>query len=89
MRWREGFLHLGQPLKQLLDLLPGQTLNGGVHDLPGERNELCLQRAALRREMDMPFPAVLLVWTRRTSPFFSMFRKRIFRLTHGSSRVQI
>src|ERR1700722_1137213 len=54
-------LHLGQALKQLLDLLPRKALDRCVHPLPGERDQLGFQRASLGGEMNVPFAAVLLV----------------------------
>ena len=60
-RGMQVLLHLGQTLKQLLNLFPGKALDGGVHHLPGERDQLGFQRTSLGGEMNMPFAPVLLV----------------------------
>src|SRR6202790_1488796 len=84
-RGMQVLLRLGQSLKQLLDLLLGKALDGGVHHLPGERDQLGFQRASLGGEMDMPFAAILLVLYPADRPLLSHVQDRAQRgRLHGA-----
>jgi hypothetical protein len=54
-------LDLGQTFQQLRDLAAREIVHRSIDDVAGQRQQFALERASLRRQVDMPFPAIVFV----------------------------